>query len=176
MTTGGKRWRRYEISAIASAYCDRRIESNSHARRAPNGAVGPSSGCARPPPHRSPFANFSPSHAPILPAPTAREPRMVWHFWIETAFTGLHIRGRTYCPGATTALISPGNADWNGWRSTVLSSSWNAGFSLIYPASYCAGLPTFWVRLGSFSFLEAAGARTLRSRRFCAWVQQRSSS
>jgi hypothetical protein len=31
---------------------------------------------------------------------------MVWHFWIETAFTGLHIRGRTYCPGATTALIS----------------------------------------------------------------------
>src|SRR6476646_7508257 len=25
---------------------------------------------------------------------------------VETAFTGLHIRGRTYCPGATTALIS----------------------------------------------------------------------
>jgi hypothetical protein len=25
---------------------------------------------------------------------------------VETAFTGLHIRGRTYCPGATIALIS----------------------------------------------------------------------
>ena len=23
---------------------------------------------------------------------------------------------------------------------------WNAGFSLTYPASYCVGLPTFWVR------------------------------
>jgi len=25
---------------------------------------------------------------------------------VETAFTGLHIRGRTYCPGTTTARIS----------------------------------------------------------------------
>jgi hypothetical protein len=25
---------------------------------------------------------------------------------VETAFTGLHIRGRTYCPGATIMLIS----------------------------------------------------------------------
>jgi hypothetical protein len=29
-----------------------------------------------------------------------------WKMPVETAFTGLHIRGRTYCPGATTALIS----------------------------------------------------------------------
>jgi hypothetical protein len=28
-----------------------------------------------------------------------------WKMPVETAFTGL-IRGRTYCPGATTALIS----------------------------------------------------------------------
>jgi hypothetical protein len=25
-------------------------------------------------------------------------------------------------------------------------ASWNAGFSLTYPASYCVGLPTFWDR------------------------------
>jgi hypothetical protein len=25
---------------------------------------------------------------------------------VETAFTGLHIRGRTYCPGGTIALIT----------------------------------------------------------------------
>ena len=29
-----------------------------------------------------------------------------WKMSVETAFTGLHIRGRTYCPGATIALIS----------------------------------------------------------------------
>jgi hypothetical protein len=29
-----------------------------------------------------------------------------WKMSVETAFTGLHIRGRTYCPGTTTARIS----------------------------------------------------------------------
>jgi len=29
-----------------------------------------------------------------------------WKMPVETAFTGIHIRGRTYCPGATIALIS----------------------------------------------------------------------
>jgi hypothetical protein len=29
-----------------------------------------------------------------------------WNMPVETAFTGLHMRGRTYCPGAAIALIS----------------------------------------------------------------------